>query len=81
LFGGNKLDVAVLTDRTKPDIKKIEGLCRSEILKSRRVWTISDFSGKSESDTEELFEPELFVQMVNGAYNLAADRALTATSL
>jgi hypothetical protein len=81
LLGGNKIDVAVLADQTKQDMKKIEELCRSQILKSGRVWTISDFTGKLESDIEDLFEPELFVSMVNSAFSLTAKRALTVASL
>ena len=81
LFGGNKLDVAVLADQTKKDLKKIEELRRSEILKSGRVWTISDFTGKAESDIEDLFAPELFVSIVNAAYQLPTSRALTPASL
>ncbi len=81
LFGGNKLDVAVLADQTKKDLKKIEELRRSEILKSGRVWTISDFTGKAELDIEDLFAPELFVSIVNAAYQLPTSRALTPASL
>jgi energy-coupling factor transporter ATP-binding protein EcfA2 len=79
--GGNKLDVAVLADQTKKDLKKIEELRRSAILKTGRVWTISDFTGKSESDVEDLFEPELYVHVINSAYRLPAAFALTAQSL
>ena len=81
LFGGNKLDVAVLADQTKPDLRKIEELRRSDILKSGRVWTISDFTGKAESDIEDLFAPDLFASIVNGAYQLPPDRTVDAASL
>lgn len=81
LFGGNKLDLAVLADQTKQDLKKIEDLKRSEVLKTGRVFTISDFTGKAESDVEDIFEPALFVKIVNGAYKLPDDKKLTAKSL
>jgi hypothetical protein len=81
LFGGNKLDIIVLADQTKGDAKKIENLRNSEILKAGRVFTVADFTGKAESDIEDLFEPELFITIVNAAYQLSADRALTAASL
>jgi hypothetical protein len=81
LFGGNKLDVTVLADQTKQDKKKIEELRRSEILKAGRVLTISDFTGNAESDIEDLFEPELFVEIVNAAYELPPNFKLTTQSL
>jgi predicted ATPase len=81
LFGGNKLDVAVLADQTKTDTKKIEELKRSELLKTGRVLTISEFTGKSESDIEDLFALELFASMVNSAFALPEARRLTAQSL
>jgi hypothetical protein len=81
LFGGNKLDIAVLTDQTKADVKKIEELRRSNILKTGRVFTISDFTSKAESDIEDLFEPELFISIVNAAYELPKAQKLTVQSL
>ncbi|MDL2400401.1 AAA family ATPase [Rhizobium mayense] len=81
LFGGNKLDIAVLADQTKPDTKKIEELRRSQILQSGRVFTISDFTDKEESDIEDLFDPMLFASILNGCYNLTGTSKLTATSL
>jgi hypothetical protein len=81
LFGGNKLDILVLADNTKQDTKKIEEVRRGQVLKTGRVLTMSDFTGKSESDVEDLFEPELFTAIANAAYALPAANALTPTSL
>lgn len=81
LFGGNKLDVTVLADHTKQDLKKLEELRRSEILKKGRVLTISQFTGKEESDIEDLFDDDLFVSIVNSAYELSGKHKLTTKSL
>lgn len=81
LFGGKKLDIAVLADQTKKDAKKLEELRRSEILRSGRVFTISDFSGKEESDIEDLFEPEVFISIINSAYELPDANKLTTKAL
>jgi hypothetical protein len=81
LFGGNQLDITVLADQTKKDVKKIEEIRKSEILKTGRVFTISDFTGKDESDIEDLFDPELFVRIVNEAYDLKVSHELTVASL
>jgi hypothetical protein len=81
LFGGNKLDIAVLADQTKQDTKKIEELRRSEILRAGKVFTISDFTGKAESDIEDLFEIGLFAEIVNNAFGLEVKHRLIAASL
>jgi hypothetical protein len=81
LFGGNKLDIAVLADQTRQDAKKIEELRKSEILRAGKVFTISDFTGKPESDIEDLFEIGLFAEIVNEAYALDAKYRLTAVTL
>jgi hypothetical protein len=65
-------NIAVLADQTKKDAKR-----RSEVLKVGRVFTISDFTGKEESDIEDLFEPEIFVSLVNAAYELPDANRLT----
>ena len=81
LFGGNKLDVAALVDHTKKDEKKIDELRKSDILKAGRVFTIAQFTGKTESDIEDLFEPALFVEVVNASYELGAPQTLTPQKL
>ena len=52
----------------KNDVKKIDDLRKSRILKTGQIFTVADFSGKAESDIEDLFEPDLFVSIVNAAY-------------
>jgi hypothetical protein len=81
LFGGNKLDIAVLADQTKQDAKKMEELRKSEILRASKVFTIADFTGKAESDIEDLFEIGLFAEIVNEAYGLPAKHRLTGPIL
>jgi energy-coupling factor transporter ATP-binding protein EcfA2 len=81
LFGGNKLDIAVLADQTKQDTKKIEELRRSEVLRAGKVFTISDFTNKTESDIEDLFEIGLFAEIVNEAYGLEKKYRLTGATL
>jgi energy-coupling factor transporter ATP-binding protein EcfA2 len=81
LFGGNNLDIAVLTDFSKTDHKKLEELRRSAILQSERIYTAADFTGKKEADVEDLFDPTLFAAIVNAAYALVAPQAVTSASL
>ncbi len=81
IFGSANLDIAVLTDFSKTDHKKLEELRRSAILQSGRIYTAADFTGKKEADVEDLFEPTLFAKLVNAAYELGAPHEVTAASL
>lgn len=78
LFGGNKLNVAVLCDYGNNDKKKVENLRRNQILKTEQVFTTSDFTNKSESDVEDLFHPAIYAEIVNAAFKLNDDIKLTA---
>ncbi|MCF8478729.1 MAG: hypothetical protein K9G60_17000 [Pseudolabrys sp.] len=50
-------------------------------MRTGRVFTISDFTAKQESDIEDIFEPSLFVKIVNSAYGLPDDKKLSTNSL
>ena len=81
LFGGNNLNIAVLCDLANGEKKKVERLKQSQILKSGQVFTIADFTGKSESDIEDIFQPEVFAEILNKAYSLAGKNKLDAKKL
>lgn len=81
LFAGNELDVIALSDFAKKDAKKLEALKRAQILKAGGLLTINEFCGKDEADVEDLLEPPLFVDVVNGAYGLVGANAMTVQSL
>lgn len=81
LFKGNELNVAVLSDYAQGDKRKVERLRHSEILKAGAVLTIDQFTGKTEADVEDLFEPDLFVEILNRAYDLKGKHKLTPEKL
>lgn len=81
LFGGNKLNVAVLSDQAKGDRQKIEKLKRSEILSSTQFYTVADFLDVEEADVEDIFDPALFCAIVNASYNLPKKLAITPKGL
>ena len=81
LFKGNELNIAVLTDYKMGEKNAVERLRRSEILNAGAVLTIDKFTGKQEADTEDLFEPEVFVDLLNSAYGLTAPNTLTPDRL
>jgi len=81
LFGGNRINVAVLSDIANGDKTKIENLKKANILKSGHFYTCSDFTGQAEADVEDLFHADLYVEMLNGAYNPPASNVVTVANL
>ncbi len=81
LFGGNRINVAVLSDIANGDKTKIENLKKAEILKAGHFFTVADFVGQQEADVEDIFDPDLFVEMLNGAYKPPATHIVTKASL
>jgi len=81
LFGGNDINIAVLCDLTVGDKNKLEKLKKSQILNAGQLFTAADFTGKSESDIEDFFHPELYVSLLNSAYKLSKDKALSIKRL
>ena len=81
LFGGNGINVAVLSDMANGDKTKIENLRKADILKAGRLFTCADFTTQAEADVEDLFEAELFIVMLNGAYKPPATHAVTKDAL
>jgi predicted ATPase len=83
LFGGNKLHCAVLLDLAagqKSKVQKVREL-ENSLLRKGHVFTVAEFLGTAEADIEDLFHPDLYAQMVNGAYALEGERALTGDQL
>lgn len=81
LFKGNDLNIVTFTDYAKGDKRKIESLRTAQILKAGAVLTADQFTGKQEADTEDLFDLELFVDLLNSAYELPSAHLLTADKL
>jgi len=81
LFGGNKINIAVLTDFAKGQKGKVEKLRESHLLEEGHVYTVADFCDKDEGDIEDLLSPDLFVSIVNESYSLPDEHKLTADKL
>lgn len=81
LFGGNRIKVAVLSDIASGDKTKIENLKKADILKAGHFYTCADFTGQADADVEDLFDPELFVNLLNGAYKPPIASAVTVVNL
>ncbi len=77
LFTGNNLNIAVLCDYGSGDKAKVERLRKSQILKTGRVLTTTDFTGKTESDIEDFFDAAFYCDLVSKAMGLSGDHVLT----
>jgi len=77
LFLGNQLNIAVLCDYGSGDKAKVERLRQGQILKTGRVLTAAEFTGKDESDIEDLFNPHLYYQLVSKSLGLKGSSALS----
>ena len=62
------LNVAVLIDFHKKDHQSLENLYKGKLLKQKKVLTYADFVEGDEADIEDMFGPELYLQLVNGAF-------------
>ena len=81
LFGGNKINVAVLSDIGKGEVGKIDKLKKSDIMKAGQFFTIADFLDQAEADIEDIFATELFVDLLNQAYKPPHTHTVTFESL
>ena len=77
LFAGNRLHVAVLSDISCGDKRKLTRITESSVLQAGHLFTIADFIDATEGDIEDLFDPELYIQIVNLAYALEGSHILT----
>ena len=81
VWAWNPINVAVLSDIAKGEVGKIDKLRRSDIMKAGQFFTVADFVNQGEADVEDLFEPELFVSLLNGAYAPPATHPVTIETL
>ncbi|GAA5007318.1 AAA family ATPase [Pseudoluteimonas lycopersici] len=78
LFSGKGINIAALCDYGSGDKSKVQRLRTSQILKTEGILVATDYTGKNESDIEDFFSPELFADVVNGAYGLKGKATLKA---
>jgi predicted ATP-dependent endonuclease of OLD family len=80
LFGGNKINVAVLTDFQKGHKNKIRQLKESDLLKKGQVFSAEMFVSQDEADTEDIFGREFYISLINQAYELSKKHQLDSTA-
>ena len=70
LFGGNKLDVAILADFSDGQKKKIRTLKESSLLKKGHVFSAEMFIDQEEADIEDILSRSFYVTLINKCYSL-----------
>jgi len=62
------LRIATLLDLQKKDQQKIENLYKQQLMQQSHVMTYADFTKTKEADVEDMFDPQLYIDLVNDAY-------------
>ena len=69
LIGSQRhVNLAVLMEYQKKDHPAIENLSEQTLLTQRQVLTYAQFTGTAEADVEDMFDPEFYLELVNGEY-------------
>ena len=63
------LNIAVLIDFQKKGQQSVENLYKSKLLKKQNVLTFADYVEGNEADIEDMFDPEFYLNLVNGEFN------------
>jgi predicted ATP-dependent endonuclease of OLD family len=81
LFGGNKLNVAILADFAVGNKSQIERIRKSELLAEERILLVSTFTETAEADIEDLIGEDIYPALVNEAFALPESHKITKTKL
>lgn len=74
LFGGNEINIAVITDFRSGLKGKIKSL--TELYRLIGVFTVNSYLGQAEADIEDLLGREFYFALVNRCYNLSDEYTL-----
>ena len=66
------MNIAALVDYQHKDRQTIESLYKRKLLAKRQVLTFADFVDADEADIEDLFDPDFYLQLVNGEFGASA---------
>ena len=81
LFAGKDLHVAVLTDFAHGAKGKVKRIRKSDILRAGHVYTVADFVDAPEADIENIFDSEIYAEIVNRSYALPESHRVTSEQL
>ncbi|MBZ5546209.1 MAG: hypothetical protein LAO07_21500 [Acidobacteriia bacterium] len=82
LMGSQRgLTIATLIDLQKHHSQMIENMYKRKLLKKNRVLTFADFTGKEESDVEDMFDPDFYLTLVNSEYEKQLQKPIKPSDL
>ena len=81
LFAGRDLHVAVLTDFGHGAKGKVNRIKKSDILRAGHVYTVAEVLGAPEADIEDIFDSEVYAEIVNRSYALPEEHRVTTQKL
>ena len=81
LLGANKLNVAVLIDSSTKDTQAIKRLRENGRLSSNGLVEVSEFTGTSDADIEDIFEPAFYLDIVNRAFAAQLPNPITPADI
>lgn len=76
-----KLKLAALIDLQTKDEQQIENLYKKKLLQKKNVHTFATFTGQSEADIEDMFEPQFYIGLVNAEYAAELSKPITVEDL
>lgn len=81
LVSGSQPHVAVLLNLAADRYGQVEKLRHSELLRGAHIVNIAEFCPRQDGDVEDMFAPDLYATILNGAFDLAGGNKLTAERL
>ena len=81
LFAGKDLHVAVLSDEAQGAKGKVNKIRQSDILQSGHFFTVANLINAPEGDIEDIFDPEVYAEIVNSSYELPKGHRVTVDKL
>ncbi len=75
------MNVTVLIDIQAKDRQSIENLYKKKLLEKSHVVTYGDFTGKSEADVEDMFNPEFYLRLVNDEFKESLPEPIVVSKL
>ena len=81
LFAGKDLHVAVLTDEARGAKGKVKRIRQSDVLRAGHFFTVAELIDASEADVEDIFDSEIYAEIVNRTYALGEPHRVTTEKL
>ncbi len=75
------LNIAILVDFQKSDRQMIENIYKKKLLEKSHVLTYAEFTGKKESDVEDMFSEDFYLELLNQEFSGALPNRVRTDSL